>query len=139
MTTLGTVTLSVPSEYTRNGYDVTITTLQGTEGLFTALRELFAKADYGTAVHALPGRRPLGEDKTPDNVLTVYCTFTDGTSGKPQNGWYLLRAFNYTDNESPEGHSYVMYISLFFLGTDAYYQACYALSDLETLDSDWSI
>lgn len=139
MTTLGTVTLSVPSEYTRNGYDVTITTLQSSSGLFTQLRELFAKTPYGTAIHGLPGRRPLGEDMTTDNVNTVYVTFTDGTTAKPQNGYYLLRSFNYMDNESPEGHEYVIYMSLFFLGTDSYYQACYTLSKLDTETSDWGI
>jgi hypothetical protein len=140
MTTIGTITIDTPATYARAGYEVTVTGCFDDAPRFNQLREAFAKADYGTAVHAVPGGRPYGEDMTKDEVLTVYCTWTHGTEGKIQDGWYLLRPpHSFIEDETPEGHSYVFSIRLFFLGTDAYYQACYDCLDMEALDSDWDI
>jgi len=139
MTTIGTITVNTPYRYSRNGYNVILNSIVD-EARFTQMRELFAKAEYGTAVHQIPGERPYGEDLSADSVNTVYCTWTQGTSGKVPNGWYLLRSsFSYIEDESPEGNSYVYTIGLFFIGTDAYYQAAYGVIDLDVLDSDWGI
>lgn len=140
MTTIGTVNIDIPYLYHRRGYDVTLSGYVDTEAEFTQMRELYAKAEYGTAIHQVPGERPYGEDLTVDAVNTVYCTWTHGTSGKVQDGWYLLRpSHSFVEDESPEGHSYVYTIRLVFLGTDSYYQACYECLDLEALESDWDI
>ena len=140
MTTIGTVTIDIPYLFNRRGYDVALAGYVDTSDEFNQMRELFAKAEYGTSVHAVPGERPYGEDLTADEVNTVYCTWTHGTSGKVQNGWYLLRpGYSFVEDDSPEGHSYVYRIRLFFLGMDSYYQAGYELVDLEALDSDWTI
>ena len=139
MTTIGTVTVTTPYVFNRRGYAVTLASCV-TEDEFVQMRELFAKAEYGTAIHAVPGTRPFGEDLTADSVNTVYITWTVGTSSKPQNGYYLLRpGFSYVDDETPEGHNYIYTIRLFFLGTLAFYTACYACLDLEVVDSDWGI
>ena len=139
MTSIGTVTLTTPYLFNRRGYDVTLSACVDIDE-FTQMRELFAKAEYGTAVHQIPGSRPFGEDLSADAVNTVYCTWTHGTSKKVLNGWYLLRpSFTYVEDESPEGHHYVYTIQLFFLGTDSYYQATYNVIDLTTLESDWDI
>lgn len=140
MTTIGTINLTTPYLYSRSGYDVTVSACVD-EDEFQQMRELFAKANYGSTVHPVPGERVFGEDLTADAVNTVYCTWTHRTSDtKVQDGWYLLRpTFSYSEDDSPEGHAYVYTIRLTFLGTDSYYQACYVVLDLETLDSDWSI
>jgi len=137
MTTIGPVTLTVPSEYRRSGWDVTVTVLQGTEALFTSLHELFGKCSYGTTIHGVPGAYPWGEDLAADEVNTQYCDFTDGTSGKPIDGWYLLRGFSYTEDETPEGHHYVMVLSLFLVGTNALYECGEMVIDLEDVVNDW--
>jgi hypothetical protein len=139
MTTIGTVTITTPYAYSRRGYAIALSSCVDEEE-FNQMRELFAKAEYGTAVHQIPGERPYGEDLTADEVNTVYVTWTHGTSGKVQNGYHLLRpSFSFTESGTPEGLNYVYNIRLFFLGTTSYYQACYAVIDLDTLDSDWEI
>ena len=140
MTKIGTITIDVPATYARTGYEVTMTGCFDDKTRFNELREAFAKADTGTTIHAVPGARPYGEDMTLDEILTQLCVFTAGTDGKVQDGYYLLRPhFSFIEDETPEGHSYVFSIRLFFLGTDAYYQACYGCIDCEALDSDWDI
>ena len=139
MTTIGVVTVSIPYSYRRQGYGISLSSIVD-ETEFNQMRELYAKAEYGTSVHAIPGDRPYGEDLTADQVNTVYITWTVGTTGKIQNGYYLLRpSHSFIETENPEGLNYVYHIRLFFLGTTSYYQACYAVIDLERLDSDWSI
>lgn len=140
MTQIGTVIVDVPRTYRRNGYAVSMNIYVETEELFTQMRELFAKADYGTAIHSIPGERPYGEDLTAEGRNTQYVIFTSGTSGKVSNGWYLLRpSFAYVENDTPRGYTYVYDINLFFLGTDAYYQSCYSCVGLEVEESDWDI
>lgn len=139
MTTIGVINVTAPHRYDRSGYIVSFDALL-TQTEFEQMRELFAKAEYGTAVHQITGERPYGEDLTADAVNTVYCTFTHGTSGKVQDGWYLLRpSFTYVEGESAEGHAYVCAFQLFFLGTDAYYQSCYNIIELESEENDWEI
>lgn len=61
---------------------------------------------------------------------------------RPITGWYLLRDFNMFQDETPEGAdmgSYIFTISVFFLGTKAFYQAGYRALGMESLESDWSI
>lgn len=139
MTTIGTITVNAPNRYERIGYEVMVTALV-TETQFNQMRELFSKADYGTAIYQIPGARPYGDDLTADAVNTVYCTWTHGTSSKVPNGWYLLRpTFRYVEDESAEGHSYVYAINLFFLGTDSSYSHCYGITGSGDLDNDWEI
>jgi len=139
VTKIGSLTISSPSEYVREGSQVSLTVLQAGEALFQSLKELFLDAEYGTVVHEVPGSRPIGEDLTPDNSYTVYCLFTHGTSGKPDDGYHLLRGYTYFDDESPEGHSYVMMLRLFYLGSTATLQDGYIVFDLEEEENDWDI
>ena len=140
MTTIGSVTISVPASYGRSGYDVQLRGSMSSSTLFNQLRELFAKAEYGTAIHKIPGSRPYGEDLTDELANTQHVDFTDGTTGKAQDGYYLLQpSYIYSDDESPEGHSYVFTINLFFLGTLAYYSHAYRVKILDELESDWDI
>ncbi len=140
MTTIGTVNIDLPFLYHRRGYEVVLNGYVDTSAEFNQMRELYAKTEWGTAVHRIPGERPYGEDLTADSVNTVLCQFTHGTAGKVQDGYYLLRPnFVFAEDATPEGHSYVYTIRLFFLGTTSFYQACYYVTDMETLDSDWDI
>ncbi len=140
MTQIGTITVTVPMLYRRRGYDCNFTGYMEDEDLFNQMRELFAKTDTGTAIQPVPGERPYGEDLTLDSRNTQLCVFTSGTSGKPQDGYYLLRpSFMYVEDETPRGYTYVFDINLFYLGSDAFYSAAYSVVDLDVLDSDWGI
>lgn len=140
MTLIGAVTIDIPVLYRRSGYAVVMAgSLEDSAG-FNELRELFAKTEFGTAIHQVPGARPFGEDMTEDSLNTQYVSFSHGISGKAQDGYYLLRpGYSFADDESPEGHDYVFSLSLFFLGTSAYYQDGYKMKELDELDSDWGI
>jgi len=137
LTRIDTVTVDVPVRYAFQDYTVQMTGSMDSLARLTQLRELFAEAPTGTAVHMVPGRRPKGEDMTEDGRLTVYCRFTHGD--RPIDGWYLLRRFNMYEDETPLGVAYNWGVTLFFLGTDAYYSACYLCLDVEARDSDWGI
>ena len=140
MTTIGPVTIQGPAEYRRRGYNVTVVGLISAADIFNSLRELFAKAEAGSKVHDdIPGSRPIGEDLTAGSVNTHYCDWTQGTTGKPQDGWYLLRSFEFSDDETPEGHDYVFRAVLFFMGTDAYYQPAFRVNNSEDVENDWDI
>ena len=140
MTLIGAITIDVPVLYGRGGYAVVMSGSFDDSLGFNELRELFAKAEYGSAIHAVPGARPFGEDLTDASLNTQYVSFTHGVSGKPQNGYYLLRpGHSFSDDESPEGHSYVWSIALFFLGTTAIYQDGYKLKSLESVTNDWGL
>jgi hypothetical protein len=77
---------------------------------------------------------------TDELANTQHVDFTDGTTGKAQDGYYLLQpSYIYSDDESPEGHNYVFTINLFFLGTLAYYSHAYRVKVLDELESDWDI
>lgn len=145
MTQIGSVTLDIPVAYRRSGYTVSMMGSQNDSEGFNELRELFAKAEFGTAIHAVPGERPFGEDLTDDLSLTQYVIFTHGTSGKPQDGYYLLRpGHSFVEDRTPEGHSYVWSINLFFLGTDSFYQNGFVVKGMtdvatEKDDNGWGI
>jgi len=137
LTQIDALTIDVPVSYTFQDYNIQLNGSMDTLLRLTELREKFAEAPTGTAIHAIPGRRPKGEDMTDDNRLTAYIQFTHGD--RPIDGWYLLRGFSMYQNETPLGVAYNWAINLFYLGTDAYYTACYLVTDLDVLESDWSI
>ena len=85
MTQIGSVTLDIPTAYRREGYAVSMVGSHNDSEGFNELRELFAKAEFGTAIHAVPGERPFGEDLTDDLRLTQFCVFTHCTAGKVQD------------------------------------------------------
>jgi len=137
MTQIDALTIDTPVSYTFQDYNVELVGTMDNLTSLTELREKFAKAPYGTAVHAVVGARPRGEDMTEDNVLTAYCQFTDGD--RPLDGWYLLRGFNMYQNETPLGFAYNWRVNLFYLGGNAYYTACYLCTGMGTISSDWGI
>ena len=140
MTVFGSLTIDVPVAYRRRGYNVQMQGSQNDSLGFNQLREMFAKAEFGTAIHAIPGERPFGEDLTDDLRLTQFCVFTHGTSGKVPDGYYLLRpGHSFVEDQTPEGHSYVWAIVLFFLGTLSYYSHAYRVKGIDELDNDWGI
>jgi hypothetical protein len=140
MTQIGSITINIPASYKRTGYQVTLFGLFYTSGSFNQLREMFAKAEYGAAVHQIPGARPWGEDLTDDLANTQYCTFTHGTSGKVQDGYYLLMpGHSFVEDQSAEGHSYTFSVNLFFLGTIDYYSHAYRVKDIDEVVNDWGI
>ena len=140
MTLIGAITIDVPVLYSRSGYNTSMAGSFNDSVGFNELREMYAKAIYGTAIHPIAGGRPFGEDLTETAQNTQYVQITEGLSGKSQNGYYLLRGgYTFAEDESPEGHSYVWKISLFFLGTSAYYQDAYALKSLAAVSSEWGI
>ena len=131
------MTVDTPAIMRRDGYNVSLTVTSDTSAQFNQIRELWAKTDYGTAVHPVPGERPYGEDMTTEQRNTQYVDFTSGTTGKPQDGWYLLRpSHRFYEDESPEGHSYYAVVNLFFLGTDQYYQQGYVVGDMLDAEDD---
>ncbi len=138
MTTIGPITLDVPVNYTRRDYDIEVFGTVATLNQLNEIKELFAKALAGSAIHSdIPGERPLGEDLTEDNQNTRYILWTHGD--KPLDGWYLLRGAQTFQDDSPVGFAYNFTLSLFFLGSTAYYQAGFAMKDLEVAASDWGI
>ena len=140
MTTIVPVTIQGPSEYRRRGYNLNLIALLSGSVTFNELRELFAKSGSGSKIHDdIPGSRPLGEDLTSENLNTQYCIFTQGTTGKVQDGFYLIRSYSFTDDETPEGHDYVFGMNLFFLGTSAYYQDGYRMKGLDEVTNDWGL
>ena len=140
MTLLGAITIDIPVAFTRRGYNVSLRGSFNDSIGFNELREMFAKAEFGGAVHAVPGERPFSEDLTDASVNTQYATFTHGTDGKVQDGWYLLRPGHaFVEDHTPEGHSYVFMIRLFWIGTTAIYQDGYKLKSLASVTNDWGI
>lgn len=140
MTQIGVAVIDIPSEYFYSQYSVTMRGGVDRDEDLHSLRELFALTRTGTAVHSIPGRRPVGEDMDEELRNTQYVQFTHGD--RPITGWYLLRSFDFFQNETPMGAdcaTYIFLAELFFLGTKAYYQACYGVVDCEALDSDWGI
>ena len=137
MTQIDALIIDVPVSYTFQDYNIQLVGTMDSLLSLTELREKFAESPTGTAIHAVPGRRPKGEDMTPDNRLTAYCQFTHGD--RPLDGYYLLRGFNMYENETPLGVAYNWAVNIYYLGSLAYYTACYLCVDLEPLDSDWAI
>lgn len=140
MTQIGDLTIDTPVSYDRSGYFVSLYGSMDDEDGFNKLREMFAKTAAGSAIHQIPGDRPIGEDLTDELRNTKFCQFTEGTDGKVQNGYYLLRpSHDFVEDETPEGHSYVWSISLFFIGTKGYYQPGFIIKKLERATNDWGI
>ncbi len=138
MTQIGTITIDDPKDYHYTDYSVRFTGKVDDEDTFNQLREMFALTPYGTAIQSIPGRRPIPFDHTEDSVCTQYVKFTHGN--RPLTGWYLLGAFNILDNHSPEGLlAWYFDITLYWIGTDAQYQACYKAKSLEIVTNDWTI
>lgn len=141
MTQIGDLTIDVPVSYRRSGYSARMMGSMDDSDGFNQLRELFAKTDLGSAIHRIPGDRPLGEDLTDELRNTKHCIFTHGTTGKVQDGYYLLRpAHSFIEDETPIGHSYVWSIVLFFIGTYSFYQDGYRMKELAVATvNDWAI
>jgi len=145
MTQIGVLTIDVPTEYRWRQYDTILIGLVDRDEDLHALRELFAKSREGTAIHDSLDDRPWGEDMDNDQRNTQYVQFTHGD--RPISGWYLLRSFAYFGDETPEGHDvhgYLSTITLFFLGTNAFYVAGFVVKDMEDVedeieDNDWGI
>ena len=149
MTTIGVVTIDVPAEFTRDGYSVN---LKGSSGplvdctdttpqvRFNQLRELFAKARVGAAIHDIPGARPVGEDLTDDLHNTYYIDWTHGMTGKVQDGYYLLMPdFSFIDGGGVDGYWYVWSINLFFLGTRSIYCEGFRCKRIDEMVTEWDI
>jgi hypothetical protein len=136
MTTIAGITIQAPARWRQNGYDVNVYLLVASEIIFDELRELFSLCDT-TSVQLVPGRRPIPFDPTVDELNVVYVDFTHGE--KPEDGYYLLRAYNAFEDESPEGLARIVTLDFSFLGSLAYYQAGFYDSDLDSEDNDWGI
>ena len=105
MTQIGVAIVDVPVDYRYTQYVVTMLGSVDRDEDLHAMRELFALARTGTAVHEMPGRRPIGEDMDEDLRNTA---------------------------------------DLFFLGTNAYYVAGFAVKDMEDVEdeikeNDWGL
>ena len=141
MTQIGALTLDTPMSYTYRSYVVECSGVQTEHIDLTALRELFALARVGTAVHDIPGRRPVGEDMDDALRNTQYIIFTDGV--KPITAWYLLRGFGMFEDLTPMGLDGMNFVlSLFFIGTVAEYQAGFVLKGFAEDpqdDNDWGL
>lgn len=149
MTTIGPITLDVPVNYTRRGYDIEAFGTVSTRAQLIQLKELFAKAGAGSVVHDdIAGERPLGEDLTEAHQNIQYCAWTSGsaTIRKPEDGFYLLREGppqTYQD-DSPIGFAFNYMTTLFWMGTVAYYQDGARIKDMENVAdeivmNDWGI
>ena len=139
MTQIGSLTLDTPVSYRYSDYQVQMRGSQVDADDFTQLREMFAKAKYGSTVHPVPGR-PLGEDLTDGLLNTKFIQFTHGTTGKPLDGYYLLLSgYGYSDDETPEGHSYVFTMNIFYLGSRSQYSEGFRCKNIEERASEWNI
>ena len=145
MTQIGVLTINIPTEYRWGQYAVTLAGAVDRDEDLHSMRELFAKSRVGTAVHDIPGTRPFGEDMDEDQRNTQYVQFTHGD--RPVTGWYLLRGFSMFQNETPQGmdcKNYLFTVTLFFVGTTAFYIAGFVVKDMEdveveVLENDWRI
>ena len=145
MTQIGVAIVDVPVDYRYTQYVVTMLGSVDRDEDLHAMRELFALARTGTAVHEMPGRRPIGEDMDEDLRNTQYVQFTHGD--RPITAWYLLRAFRMFQDETAVGsdvQQYAFTADMFFLGTNAYYTAGFAVKDMEDVedeidDNDWGL
>ena len=143
MTQIGVLIIDIPAEYSFSQYAVTMRGAVDRDEDLHSIRELFALSRTGTAVHAIPGRRPVGEDMDADLRNTQYVQFTHGD--RPITAWYLLRGFSLFQDETPMGadcETYAFTVDLFFLGTTAYYVAGFAVMGMEDVedeiaDDDW--
>ncbi|HUW44780.1 MAG TPA: hypothetical protein VMW50_03200 [Dehalococcoidia bacterium] len=140
MTQIGVAVVDIPEEYRYSQYGVVLGGAVDRDEDLHSMRELFALCRTGTAIHNIPGRRPIGEDMDEELRNTQYVQFSHGD--RPITGWYLLRSFSLFQDETPMGAdraTYAFTVDLFFLGTVAYYVAGFALKDLEAAVSDWGI
>ncbi len=140
MTQIGVAVVDIPAEYRYSQYAVTMRGAVDRDEDLHSMRELFALSRTGTAIHSIPGRRPVGEDMDEELRNTQYVQFTHGD--RPITAWYLLRSFGFFQDETPLGAdcmTYAFTVDLFFLGTSSYYVAGFAMKDLDEADSDWGI
>ena len=140
MTQIGAFIIDWPSSYRYGDYTVELVGAVDRDEDLHSLRELFAKARAGTAVHDIPGDRPRGEDMDNDLRNTQYIQFTHGD--RPVTGWYLLRSYSFFQDETPTGadcETYIFRGGLFFIGTTGFYCAGFSMMDLDELDNDWGI
>lgn len=136
MTQIHDITIDRPSAARYQDYSVEVVGLVLTQNQFNQLRELFSLCET-TGVQMVPGRRPIGYDPTEDELNIRYCTFTHGD--KPENGWYLLRSYATSDDETPEGHSRVFVVNMVFLGASEYMQDGFRAKELDEATNDWNI
>jgi len=140
LTRIGVAVIDIPAEYRYRQYSVTMRGAVDRDEDLHSLRELFALCRSGTAIHSIPGRRPIGEDLDEELRNTQYVEFSHGD--RPITAWYLLRGFGLFQDETPMGAdcaTYVFTVDLFFLGTTAYYSAGFAMKELDEATSDWLI
>jgi len=140
MTQIGVAVVDIPAEYRYGQYSVVMRGAVDRDEDLHSMRELFALCRTGTAIHDIPGRRPIGEDMDEALRNTQYVQFTHGD--RPITAWYLLRGFSMFQDETPMGAdcaTYAFAADLFFLGTTSYYVAGYACKDLDAAASDWGI
>lgn len=145
MTQIGVLVVDWPTVYRFGDYTVELVGAVDRDEDLHSLRELFAKARVGTAVHDIPGDRPRGEDMDDDLRNTQYVQFTHGD--RPVTAWYLLRGYAFFQDETAVGMdegAYVFRAGLFFIGTTAFYQAGFAVKDMEDVedekdDNSWGI
>jgi len=140
LTQIGVAVVDIPAEYRYSQYAVTMRGAVDRDEDLHSMRELFALSRTGTAIHSIPGRRPVGEDLDEALRNTQYVQFTHGD--RPITAWYLLRSFGLFQDETPMGAdcaTYAFTVDLFFLGTVAYYSAGFAMKGLDEATSDWSI
>ena len=136
MTQIYDIDIQVPNSAGIGGYGVELIGLVGSEAIFDQLRELFRLCET-TAIQIVPGRRPIPWDATEDELNIWYVAWTHGD--KPEDGWYLLRSWSTTDDESAQGHSQYFVVNMVFLGTSQYKQDGYRSKQLEIVTNDWSI
>ena len=140
MTQIGVAVIDIPTEYRYSQYAVVMRGSVDRDEDLHSLRELFALSRTGTAIHSIPGRRPVGEDMDEELRNTQYVQFSHGD--RPITAWYLLRGFALFQDETPLGadqSNYAFSVDLFFLGTSSYYVAGFACKGLDEADSDWEI
>lgn len=140
MTQIGVAVLDIPASYSYGQYTVELLGGVDRDEDLHSMRELFALCRTGTAIHEIPGRRPMGEDMDEELRNTQYVQFSHGD--RPITGWYLLRGFDFYQDETPMGADQAIYVftaDLFFLGTRSYYVAGFACKVLEVAASDWEI
>jgi len=141
VTQLGDITLDIPINYNYGQYSVSMSGFFNDVEDLHCLRELFALTRVGTAIHEIPGRRPVGEDLDEELRNTQWVQFTDGDLplDRPISGWYLLRGISFYQSTTPRGVIYNFSITLFFLGTDAMYQPGFIVKGQEDVENDWGI
>jgi len=98
---------------------------------------LFWGCDYESEQRHIQGTRFYGVDYTLDQRYIKYVQFASAHG--PKVGWYLLRRFAPSADESARGMSYPYSINLFFLGTNATLKDGFKLMGLGVERNSWGI